>query len=770
MVAQLERDAAVAERHEMTHDMTGSQVEALHARFNAIDPALSSSTSGDVQALLDSVLPKGAAWSSPRPGSEVVARRHMMRRQAAGNVFGTDSGWSGSSSVTTPQRPYQPEFDSPDRQHYPTHRVLANRYWRMFFKLDNIAGPVTEMISDLPYSDFQLSGEGVDGEIKDTYETMCDEVNLRSLMPKMTREFLVVGEACPHLFYDDVERIWTYCALHNPDQLEVIHSPLLPMQPIVQFMPDERLREIVTSSHPMISQVRESMPPDLVRRVMAREPITLHPLNFTLIARKMHDYDVRGTSIFSRLWRAFMLEDAVFSAAIATARRMATPLKVAKLGDASSNWIPPPDQHRKLLSLIAQQEADPGAWLVWHFGLNFELVGVQERVLPITQYYPLIEQIKLAALGVSKAFISGETSYSSAAAGLTVFIQRLHGLRGYMESSWLYPKFFRPIAEMNGWIKPTQAELSHRVRVKRSKTELRERNRYIVPEVKWERSLDPNVDNERVSAIVSLEGIGMKFSKRTKMACVGADYETELKQIKAEVELEREVIGNDTAAAMAAGLIQPPGAEGGGGGGGGGGAPALPMPGVPPESLGGLYPGDPNAPASGGAGDAGAAGAQTVDLAPGGAPASPSPAGASTQKADDAKAKPSQKRERQDEATPGAQNWDQPTLNSVIRLFTSFDANINEDPWADMLRDSAEVGAALEAQDPLALWGAVEGWLLDNGYPDAAILELQGVLESRGVRVSMTAQLVGEPRDSMSALTFTGVGQTRSRRRLLSGR
>lgn len=206
---------------------------------------------------------------------------------------------------------------------FPVHRRLANSFWRLFYKMDPIIGSVIDMFADLPWSDFQLTGEGVDGEIKETMDHMVKETKLRSMLPYFVREYFIIGEVLPHLYFDDAKGIWTYIALHNPDQINVVHTPFVKMDPIVEFVPDPKLREVITSNHPMLARVRESMPSDLVSALQAGQNIPLSPVNATFIPRKLHPYDLRGTSIISRLWRTLMLEDAIWAATIATARRAA---------------------------------------------------------------------------------------------------------------------------------------------------------------------------------------------------------------------------------------------------------------------------------------------------------------------------------------------------------------------------------------------------------------------------------------------------------------
>jgi hypothetical protein len=677
----------------------------------------------DLDEFMRDVLPPGAARV---PNAPKLIAPHAHRRQAQA-LPGAYASQGDAQSVVTNQRPYMPEFDSPERQWLPTNRGQMNRYARMFYKLDPVVGTVLDMICDLPWGEFTLSGPEIDGSIKSAMETAVQETDLLAKLPYLLREFFVTGEAIPHLYFDSSNGIWNHLHLHNPDQIEVLHAPFIPMEPVMQFKPDPDLRKVVVSQDPMIQEVRAQMPATVINSILDGSNIPLSPVNVTLLARKMHDYDVRGTSILTRLWRVFAYEDAIFNAAIATARRQAGPLKVAKMGDAGSGYIPPPEQEAKLLRLIAQQEIDVNAWLVWNYAVQFELVGVQERVMPITQHYPLIEQIKLAALGVNKAFINGEASFSSAAAGLTVFLQRLKALREMVVNRWILPKFFGVMALANDWVKTTEAERADGVRIKRSSKELLDQGRYITPKLEWKKTLDPNIESERIQAIQTLEQIGCKFSRRTKMSLVGVDSEDERKQVIAEAKEDSALIASDPQIAQMIGAAPAP-EEGGGGGMGGGMPPSIP-------------------------GDAFGAGGGDVPLDPSGAPMDPTPPGPAPEGVDmgappspegaaagDKKPRGEAGRERKDEDYV-AGGWQKSFVEAGQRLLVSFDVEeaLDYEPWDTILGDR-DVRAALATHDPDILWEAIEDYLTEDGYPAAAVLALRGFLTSRRRRAAAAVQ------------------------------
>lgn len=529
-IEHVRRQAARRSPSDGAHGMNAEQISQLHSKMDAFMPKLAGSNPVDQRrAMFQNDLPAGANWDTRRYASGLGGM----------GTYGPST--QGGGSYNSLQRPYQPEYDSPDRQQYPVHRILANRYWRLFFKLDPVIGTGIDMYAEMPWGDVKLVGEGVDGTVRETFEGMWEICQIPQVLPTMVREFLVVGEVVPHCFFSDEDGIWTYVAFHNPDNLEVIDSSLLPMQPVVEFIPDDKLRQILVSNDPELAEIRSRMPPELLARLYSRQNIRLNTdLNATFIPRKLHPYETRGTSLLSRVWRIFMYEDAIFNASIATARRHAGPIKVAKLGNAATNWIPGPEHERRFIELISQAEMDPLAWIVFHYGLTLEAFGTTDRVMTINREWDIIERIKLVALGMSRSFLTGELTFASASAGLQVFLRRLLSIRNFFSEAWIRSRFFKPISQINGFVKPTAAELSHRVRKRRTASELTEDRRYIVPKLDWANKLNPLVDKDLLDAYDKLGKMGFRISKTKMGSAANLGFEEELKKGVEEDAFENE--------------------------------------------------------------------------------------------------------------------------------------------------------------------------------------------------------------------------------------
>lgn len=724
-----ERHAAQSRQLAMTHHMSPEQIEAMYEpirkRLDAFDPSL-----GGMEGLEKKwgpLLPPGASFS-PGAGD---GWRESYRKSAGAGRRGSSPSWNsktangvggygvGSGSMFSSPAPFLPEFASPDRLNYPVQRVLANNYWRLYYKLDPDLGPGIDILSELPFGKFELTGAGVDGEVRDLCMLAVEECKLGSVMPSIVRETHVLGEAGIHQVWDDDSGIWTHVGFLNPDQLEVTGMPLVKHDPIVRYKPDFHLREVLNSDLHQAQALRDSLPDEVLDMILGGRPIEMSPVSFTFLARKQHPYDIRGTSALTRAWRALMLEDAVYNADIQVSRRNAAPIRLVKLGDPATGWVPGPEQAMKFQQMLTQAESDPLAVLTWSYAVQFELIGTQERSVKASQYADLLQRLKLSALGINKSILNSETAYAAAVTGLTIFLQKLQSIRQWVESEWLIPKFFRQMSEMNMWIRPTEAELSHGVRTRRGYHDLADRNRYIVPKIEWERKLDPSVESAQIQALNSLHQMGVRFSQQTMMSFVNRSYESEMQQMAREATLRAKILQQSPQLAQA--LAGP--AEGGGGGGGGGGGI---LPGIPPEAMGFDAPLDEGAPPPEGA-PPGEAPPPDAGPAPASAQAAPE---AGPAKADD-QPKPDGRGDSTKlgpsavvgpPSTPSTGGWTEEQLLAFGALAEGqLDQAAKLSPMLAQFLRMDGTKLALQSRDPFVLLNALDSYMISMGYPQDAI-------------------------------------------------
>lgn len=504
---------------------TADYLSRMAKRGDSVKPRVFGSNAGR-RADIEKILPEGAALSPKRS-----------------YIYGGSSLSQAGSQVHI-QRPYEPEIESPDRQYYPQDRLLANKWWRMFYKYDPVFGTAIDMYSEMPISEFEIVLEGDSTkEIIDTLNLMVEQCQFLYKLKQMFSEFLVIGECIPHNFFNEELGIWTYIGVHNPDLIEIKDAGLVNMDPIISFVPDEDIRKLLADTSPEAREIKSKLPSEFVAKVMAKQKIRLKNTNCSFIPRKMHPYDERGTSLASRMFRIWMVEDAVYNSTIATFRRHAAPIKVAKFGNQNTGYIPSPEAQDDFMRQLTIAETDPQAWLSATYAVNFEAWGANDRAITISREHDTIEKVKLVALGLSKGFMTGEVSYASVKGGIQVFLRRILSLRQFFEAIWIYPKFFGPVMKMNGWTKSTPSEVNHNYRMKRTAQELAEEGMYIKPKLQWKNSLDNKVEEELLRAYGQIkQQFDFTVSKETIGAATGLDWRNEVKTSADEYLEENKIL------------------------------------------------------------------------------------------------------------------------------------------------------------------------------------------------------------------------------------
>lgn len=432
---------------------------------------------------------------------------------------------------------YRPEFASPDRWLLPRDFGTRAKYWRMFYEFDPVVGSVIDIYSEMMWSDFDVVNVEDDG-IKEEVEVMLhDLLKLQTLMRNVAVEFLIVGEAIVHLFYDQTKGLWSGAVFHRAEDVEVIDLNMVAVEPVLVLkMSEDDLKNLrkLKKVYDRLGEVygKEEfgslfwLNSDYVEEALRNRKVMLEPLNVGYVPRKLHMYSERGVSLLTRLWRVFMFEDALFSASITTAKRHAAPVKVVTMGDLGSGYIPTDEQVKSLLSVLAQAETDVQSWVFVPPGTRFEAWGTTERLMGISKEYEIIERLKLTALGVSKDFITGASTFASAQASLQVFLSRLLSFRNMLEENFIYPKILRPIVKVRKWRVPTKAEVEHKI-VKKITDEVD----YVKPEIRWKKTLKPSVDRELLDAYRDLvRDFEMKLSARTVAEAVGLSWDQELRK------------------------------------------------------------------------------------------------------------------------------------------------------------------------------------------------------------------------------------------------
>jgi len=329
----------------------------------------------------------------------------------------------GSNSMNIYRNParrfYDPEITT-TAIYLPRNIRQKNRWCRWFFDHDELVGAVLELHAELPYSRAEIMVD--DPIIKRHVEECFDRTNFFTMLPIIDLEFMKIGEIFIHNTWDDTLGMWNHIILHNPDFVELTASPFADTECVIELKPDDELKSLVHSTKPEDQQLKKRLPKDVVRRVLTGKNIILDSSEITHVARRSNPYDIRGTSLLNRIFRTLMYEDKLREAQITIADNFIYPLKIFKLGDPAKGWIPDESHQKALASMLQQANFDPNFSLIYHYGLNVEYMTVADKVMRLEKEWQEINDKKMIALGVSKEFMSGTTTYACFTEGTHVIL------------------------------------------------------------------------------------------------------------------------------------------------------------------------------------------------------------------------------------------------------------------------------------------------------------------------------------------------------------
>jgi hypothetical protein len=276
------------------------------------------------------------------------------------------------------------------------------------------------------------------------------------------------------------------------------------------YTPDENLVRIVRDRQPI--EQFNSIPESLRPIILQGQPLKLANESIWHLKHGSSAFAPYGTSILKRLMGVYAYKDKLRTAQWLIAERHILPIKLVKIGNdtrpASEEDL---ETMQEELSNVAM---DPLLTIVTHHAVDFDFVGANSKILPITNEMEQIETEFINALSLNKAIINGDgPSYSNAQVGLLALNKRLDQIRNQV-AYWIEERIFKQVAEWNGFT--TKGE--------------RGEDTFIYPTIKWDDTqLRDNTGIIQVLADLFKNG---KISAQTMYEYFDIDFDAPITQVR----------------------------------------------------------------------------------------------------------------------------------------------------------------------------------------------------------------------------------------------
>lgn len=483
------------------------------------------------------------SWNrnNQQSGMKALAGAALQYQPTVG--YRTTATTQAGSGFTTNR--YAPNTEALDRTSLvdditPKSDIALMQLFEMMYERDAVAGPSIDLISTLPWSDWSLSGID-DPAIMRIYETAMEAFAPEETMPELTREYLTYGRFISSLLYDGEQGSWRGIIPHNPKFVNITPVPIRGFDPLLDLTASPEMKVFLDSKDKRLQLAKNMMPEDMLKG-LKKGAYPLEPLSTLFVPRKVTTTDWKGTSMLLRIIPYFAIEKALTQSTISAARRRTRSILHLSVG-IEGQWEPQPEEIDFVSSLFQASEEDPvGAIIATRHGIEANEVRSGGDFWKISEEADYLKTAKLNSFGLSETFLTGEASYNTMDAALSVFIENLKVLRYTLEKRVFENKVFGMLARSHEFVKRKEADRAHGVRTSLASKSLSEgmkipHSDLILPKIHWTKSLSPTSDANYIEILKSLQEQGLPITMKMWASVGGMD----LHDLEQELEEDKKI-------------------------------------------------------------------------------------------------------------------------------------------------------------------------------------------------------------------------------------
>lgn len=330
--------------------------------------------------------------------------------------------------------------------------------------------------------------------------------------------------------WDAARRTWRRFTLLNPAIVDY-KEDMVTGHATIELIPTNEMKKIVKDA---IIQGRRDIDPLLLDAIENNKKLPLDtegipenvftgqeyiPPKVFMFQRKTDPASERGTSMIQCLFQDLIYQDQIRMAQFAVAQKTQLPIELWTVGhignDDASSMLPGPELLEEVRQMITQATQQPPFSIVYGPYLKYEALGVSGKLLDIYNDLGYVENQILVGLNVNKAVILGE---GPSVQGKAISLNRL--VRFYQVTRDLFANWFKrnillPIAKANHLVD--------------------ENGQYIVPDLVFSLSLQPEQDKERFDLFYKMWKDGLISTMTLFEHCPEkVDYNLEMKRLVEE--------------------------------------------------------------------------------------------------------------------------------------------------------------------------------------------------------------------------------------------
>lgn len=421
---------------------------------------------------------------------------------------------------------------------------------RDIWHYDNVGGSAVDLQCGLAFSDWTLSG--VDNDVAEVYSDCLARLNMRVMLPQISRNYLVDGAFIGTLLWEPATRSFQDVLIHDRFNATISPQPFFSVDPTVSVNSADNLRQFFDVHNPYAEATLKSYPKGILDKFMQGDNV-LDPITSLIVLRK-GTQDSSCVSYLRRLLPMYMLERTLFRGTLTEATKRQRATSQIAMGD--DNWEPTDQEMLEYTQKFQMADMDPlGAWVATRQGVTVTDIRPAGEMWKWTDSADVLVPYKLRALGLSEAFMSSDASFANAEASLTMFMDNLRTYREYLTYKVFYAKLFPLIAVLNSFYKDG-ADIKDPGNLKNLMFNMSNQKNLKIPRIHWHKNLDSPNASSLMENLDKLSEKGFPVGLKTWAAAANVDLSSALSDLKEDQGLR------DQIAAITKGLVQRDGSTG----------------------------------------------------------------------------------------------------------------------------------------------------------------------------------------------------------------
>lgn len=411
---------------------------------------------------------------------------------------------------------------------------MMSLFYRDIYLYDAVGGCAVNIQSSFPFSDWELRGLE-DAQLK-IYNDALERIGIQDLLPRISTAYLVDGFYAGSLVFDEEQKQFMDILSYDGLQCQVIPSPFNNIDPEITVHTSGMMQQFLQNHSQYVDKYLSEMPRGFIE-LLSNENFVLDPISSLFIGRKCL-LDRSYTSYLQALLPTYLIEKTLFRGTLTEAQRRQRATTHIQAGD--DTWVPTAAELLALVQQFQMSENDPnGAWVATRNAIQTQDIRPAGDFWKWTDTADQLMSMKLRALGISEAFLSGDATYSSSESAYSTFIETVNAYREHLTNKIFYSKIFPLIAVVKGLYKEGAKNTCDNV------TDflfnITNRQDLLMPTLHWHKELEAREEESQFDTLTQLSELGIPIAIKTWISAAGIDYEALVRDLKEDEDVRQQL-------------------------------------------------------------------------------------------------------------------------------------------------------------------------------------------------------------------------------------